>query len=69
MSKRKSIEHSDRRHRWEPTSDHWYPGPKDWRCIKCGLRKVTEYESKPTCRWTDGRTWKRFAPLCPPQAA
>jgi hypothetical protein len=60
-----------KRHRWEPTSDHFYPGSKYWRCIKCGLKKTTEWEEKPTYRWHDGRTlktWKRFAPPCPPEA-
>jgi hypothetical protein len=57
---------ASKRHRWEPTDDHFYPGPKPWRCIKCGLQKITEYEEKPTYRWHDGRTSKRFAPPCPP---
>jgi hypothetical protein len=56
-----------KRHRWKPTDDHFNPGPKYWRCIKCGLQKVTEYEEKPTYHWHDGRTWRRFAPPCPPE--
>ena len=57
------------RHRWEPTSDHFYPGQKPWRCIKCGLLKVTEWEEKPEYSQPgSGRTWKRFAPPCPPEA-
>jgi len=55
------------KHRWKATSDHFYPGPKDWRCIKCGLGKTTDYECKPEYYW-GGRTWWRFAPPCPPDA-
>jgi hypothetical protein len=55
------------RHRWEPTHDHFFPGPKYWRCVKCGLRKVTEWEEKPEYRMNDGRRWHRFAPPCPPE--
>jgi hypothetical protein len=56
-----------KRHRWEATSDHFYPGPKNWRCIQCGLLKVTEWEEKPHyTSVNDGRTWYRFAPSCPP---
>jgi hypothetical protein len=36
-----------KRHRWKATSDHFYRGPKEWRCIYCGLQKVTEYECVP----------------------
>ena len=57
-----------RRHRWAPPGDHFFPGPKYWRSLKCGLQKMTEFECKPSYRWTDGRTWKRFAPPCPPDA-
>ena len=55
-----------KRHRWEPTTDHFYPGPKYWRCIKCGLGKRTEWEEKPEYTMRDGRVWYRFAPPCPP---
>jgi hypothetical protein len=57
---------STKRHRWEATSDHFYPGPKYWRCIQCGLHKMTEWEQKPQYDMLDGRKWHRFAPPCPP---
>jgi hypothetical protein len=56
-----------KRHRWKATNDHFYPGPKYWECIQCGLQKTTEWEEKPRYRRvSDGRTWHRFAPPCPP---
>jgi hypothetical protein len=60
------MNESRKRHRWETTGDHWYPGPKGWRCVQCGLLKVTEWQEKPLYRMPDGRTWHRFAPPCPP---
>jgi hypothetical protein len=57
---------ASKRHRWKATSDHFYPGPKYWHCIQCGLLKVTEWECKPAYSMRDGRTWHRFAPPCPP---
>jgi hypothetical protein len=58
-----------KRHRWEATSDHFYPGPKYWVCIHCGLQKTTEWEEKPNYHFIrDRRTWRwhRFVPSCPP---
>jgi hypothetical protein len=60
------VEENMARHRWEATHNHFYPGPKYWRCIHCDLLKVTEWEEKPEYRARDGRTWHRFAPPCPP---
>jgi hypothetical protein len=57
------------RHRWMCASDPIYTSPKFWRCPNCGLRKVTEYECEPHYRGRDGRTWERYAPPCPPDAA
>jgi hypothetical protein len=54
-----------KRHRWKATNDHWYPGPKYWQCIHCGLKKTTEYCEKPTYHQGEKR-WRRFAPPCPP---
>jgi hypothetical protein len=62
----RDINEPYKRHRWEAVSDHFYPGPKSWRCIRCDLQKTTEWECKPEYRMPDGRTWHRFAPLCPP---
>ena len=56
------------RHRWEATSDHFYPGPKYWRCVHCDLSKLTEWEVPPRYSSNDGREWYRFAPPCPPPA-
>jgi hypothetical protein len=54
------------RHRWEATDGHLCSGPKYWRCVKCGLSKITEWEEKPRYHTGDGREWIRFAPPCPP---
>jgi hypothetical protein len=62
------LEIMAKRHRWKSTSGHFYSGPKFWHCIKCDLQKVTEYECEPTYHWRDGRTWRRFALPCPPEA-
>jgi hypothetical protein len=54
-----------KRHRWEATHNHFYPGPKYWKCIHCGLSKRTEWEEKPVYTMRE-RIWYRFAPPCPP---
>jgi hypothetical protein len=61
-----SVDEPRKRHRWKATHDHFYPGPKYWECIQCGLQKITEWEEKPRYSMRDGRTWYRFAPPCPP---
>jgi hypothetical protein len=55
-----------KRHRWKASGDHFYPGPKYWNCVQCGLTKVTEWEEKPYYMMSDSRRWHRFAPPCPP---
>jgi hypothetical protein len=62
----KAVNEPRKRHRWKMASDHFYPGPKLWRCIQCGLQKITEFECKPRYNMHDGREWHRFAPPCPP---
>jgi hypothetical protein len=57
-----------KRHRRKPDGDHFYPGPKYWRCINCGLHKITEWEEKPRYHMGN-REWVRFAPPCPPEPA
>jgi hypothetical protein len=59
---------ASRRHRWKSMDSHVAPGPKYWRCVKCDLHKRTEWEEKPEYYEPGGRTWKRFAPPCPPEA-
>jgi hypothetical protein len=54
------------RHRWKATHDHFFPGPKYFRCIKCRLGKMTEWEEYPKYFEPGGRTWERYAPPCPP---
>ncbi len=56
-----------KRHRWRATADHFYSGPKYWVCKDCGLRRVTEYDEDTRYSEGDGgRTWRRYAPPCPP---
>jgi hypothetical protein len=54
------------RHRWRNTDVYLNPGRKYFRCVQCNLLKVTEWDEKPYYTWSDGRTWHRFAPPCPP---
>jgi hypothetical protein len=58
-----------RRHRWQEDLSPGR-GPKYWECIKCGLHKVTEYDSD-NHYYTVGRgpqrEWSRYAPPCPPE--
>ena len=56
-----------KRHRWEPIGNHFY-SPRQWRCIKCGLQRLTEYDADNEYYHHQGnRTWIRFAPTCPPE--
>jgi hypothetical protein len=55
-----------KRHRWKALGDHWFSDPKHWRCIQCGLLKITEWEEKPRYSMGYSREWYRFAPPCPP---
>ncbi len=56
------------RHRWEADNDHFYPGPKYWHCVKCGMHKTTEWGAEAVYR-SGKREWHRFAPPCPPPPA
>jgi hypothetical protein len=57
-----------RRHRWEAYGDHFYSGAKTWHCIRCGLQRITRYDSDNLYIMNGVRTWQRFAPPCPPVA-
>jgi hypothetical protein len=55
-----------KRHRWK-SLDCYLERVQTWRCIKCDLLKITEYDSDNLYKMRgDGRTWYRFAPPCPP---
>ena len=58
---------ASKRHRWHP-DDVMHGRVRTWRCTKCGATKWTEYDCE--VEYTkDGRTWRRYAPSCPPGAS